>query len=96
MKPLMRKLSDSESFTVFVFVCGMHLSETFGSTYEEVLKDKYNIEENIRNENMIWDSSKLFTQAYINDSRHMAPIPSVINSSKINISIKFRIVIFFN
>lgn len=42
MKPLMRALSDSSQFNTFVFVCGMHLSETFGSTYEEVLKDNYN------------------------------------------------------
>ena len=41
MKPLMRALDDAEEFCVYVFVCGMHLSETFGSTYEEVQKDGY-------------------------------------------------------
>lgn len=41
MKPLMKALDQDEGFCVFVFVCGMHLSETFGSTYEEVLKDGY-------------------------------------------------------
>lgn len=42
MKPLMRRLSDDENFETFIFVCGMHLSETFGSTYDEVLRDNYN------------------------------------------------------
>ena len=41
MKPLMLALERHEMFDVFVFVCGMHLSETFGSTYREVLKDNY-------------------------------------------------------
>lgn len=41
MKSLMKILDDSSDFEVFVFVCGMHLLKTFGSTYEEVLKDKY-------------------------------------------------------
>ena len=41
MKSLMKALDSNESFEVFIFVCGMHLSETFGSTYTEVQKDKY-------------------------------------------------------
>lgn len=41
MKPLMLALEEHELFEVYVFVCGMHLSETFGSTYREVLKDNY-------------------------------------------------------
>lgn len=41
MKPLMLALEGHPMFEVFVFVCGMHLSETFGSTYREVLKDGY-------------------------------------------------------
>ena len=41
MKPLMKALDEDEDFSVFVFVCGMHLSETFGNTYEEVQKDGY-------------------------------------------------------
>lgn len=41
MKPLMKVLDCSEQFHVFVFVCGMHLSETFGCTYREVQKDGY-------------------------------------------------------
>ncbi len=44
---------------------------------------KFNIEQNIKNENMIWDGSKSFSHAFFSDSRHMAPIPGVINSSKI-------------
>ena len=41
MKPLMKALDRAEEFSVYVFVCGMHLLETFGSTYKEVLKDQY-------------------------------------------------------
>ena len=41
MKPLMKAMDKTEQFSVYVFVCGMHLSDTFGSTYREVLKDKY-------------------------------------------------------
>ena len=41
MKPLMKALDKDDGFSVYVFVCGMHLAKTFGSTYEEVLKDKY-------------------------------------------------------
>lgn len=41
MKPLMKALEKDSDYNVFVFVCGMHLSETFGSTYEEVQKDGY-------------------------------------------------------
>lgn len=41
MKPLMKALDVNEMFSVYVFVCGMHLSETYGSTYEEVQKDGY-------------------------------------------------------
>lgn len=48
-----------------------------------VNETQYNIEQNIKNENMIWDGSKAFSQAFLNNSRHMAPIPSVINSQSI-------------
>ena len=41
MKPLMKALNNSEKFDVYIFVCGMHLSQTFGGTYREILKDKY-------------------------------------------------------
>lgn len=41
MKPLMKALDKDDNFDVFIFVCGMHLSERFGSTYEEVQKDGY-------------------------------------------------------
>ena len=41
MKPLMLALKNDSKFELFVFVCGMHLSETFGRTYEEILKDNY-------------------------------------------------------
>ena len=41
MKPLMLALEADPDFEVFIFVCGMHLSEKFGSTYREVLQDNY-------------------------------------------------------
>ncbi len=49
----------------------------------KVNETQYNIENNIKAENMIWDSSKSFSQAFINNTRHLAPIPSIVNSSKI-------------
>ncbi len=41
MKSLMQILENSENFEVYVFVCGMHLSKTFGCTYGEVINDGY-------------------------------------------------------
>lgn len=41
IKPLMKAIEANCDFELFVFVCGMHLSEVFGSTYEEVQKDGY-------------------------------------------------------
>lgn len=41
MKSLMLMLESSSHFEVYIFVCGMHLSKDFGSTYEEVMKDGY-------------------------------------------------------
>lgn len=41
MKPLMTALDRDPQFEVHIFVCGMHLAKTFGSTYHEVLKDGY-------------------------------------------------------
>lgn len=42
MKSLMLALEANDDYEVFVFVCGMHLLEKYGSTYNEVLKDGYN------------------------------------------------------
>ena len=41
IKPLMLALDKDPGFEVFVFVCGMHLSKTFGATYQEVQGDNY-------------------------------------------------------
>lgn len=41
MKSLMKRLDKDDDFEVFVFVCGMHLLNKFGSTYNEVQKDGY-------------------------------------------------------
>ncbi|MCD7780765.1 MAG: hypothetical protein LUH05_08865 [Candidatus Gastranaerophilales bacterium] len=48
-----------------------------------VNETQYNIEQGIKNENMIWDTSKSFSQSILSNSRHLAPIPSIVNSSKI-------------
>lgn len=49
----------------------------------KINETQYKIENAIKNENMIWDSSKAFSYAFFTDSRHMAPIPSVINAQSI-------------
>lgn len=54
--------------------------------YERVFKLKvnetqYNIEQNIKSETMIWDSSKAFTQAFQQTSARLSPIPTIINES---------------
>lgn len=41
IKPLINALETSENFKVYIFVSGMHLIEKLGSTYREILKDKY-------------------------------------------------------
>lgn len=41
LKPLMLAMENDPKFEIFIFVCGMHLSEKFGSTYTEVQKDGY-------------------------------------------------------
>lgn len=41
LKPLISALENDPRFEASVFVCGMHLSETFGSTYNEVINDGY-------------------------------------------------------
>lgn len=41
MKSLMQRLESSDRFDVFIFVCGMHLSKNFGSTYAEIIGDGY-------------------------------------------------------
>ncbi len=41
IKPLILALENNPDFEVFVFVCGMHLSEKYGSTYNEILKDNH-------------------------------------------------------
>lgn len=49
-----------------------------------VNETQYRIEQNIKTENMIWDSSKAFSQAFLTNSRQLAPMPSIINTSKIS------------
>lgn len=49
----------------------------------KINETQFQIENNIKNENMIWDGSKSFSQAFLTDSRHMAPIPGVVNSQEI-------------
>ncbi len=53
----------------------------------KVNETKYNIENSIKNENMIWDGSKAFSNAFLTNSRHMAPIPGVVNSQSITATV---------
>jgi len=41
IKSLMQALEQTLNFELFIFVCGMHLSEKLGRTYEEIVKDGY-------------------------------------------------------
>lgn len=41
IKSLIKSVDGSLNFQAFVFVSGMHLVDTFGNTYNEVLKDNY-------------------------------------------------------
>lgn len=41
IKTLIKGLNDNPLFEIYVFVCGMHLLDQFGSTYKEVIKDNY-------------------------------------------------------
>lgn len=41
IKAFIQAVEIHSDFEAYVFVSGMHLIETFGSTYQEVLKDKY-------------------------------------------------------
>lgn len=41
MKALMLALESDAEQEVYIYVCGMHLLEKYGSTYREVLKDRY-------------------------------------------------------
>ncbi len=41
MKSLMQALEAAPDYKVFIYVCGMHLLEKYGSTYHEVQKDGY-------------------------------------------------------
>lgn len=41
LKVLIKKVEEAEDFEAYLYVSGMHLLETFGSTYHEILKDGY-------------------------------------------------------
>lgn len=41
IKSLINCVHNSENFEEYVYVCGMHLLDKFGATYEEVLKENY-------------------------------------------------------
>ena len=42
IKSLLKEVEADPCFELFIFVSGMHLVDKLGSTYKEVLKDKYN------------------------------------------------------
>ena len=50
----------------------------------KINETQYNIEQNIKAENMFWSGYKLFTQAFVHNSKKLAPIPGVVNSSSIS------------
>lgn len=52
-----------------------------------VNETQFKIENGIKNENMIWDTSKSFAQSFLSSSRPLAPIPGIINSSKISANV---------
>ncbi len=41
MKPLMKAVESSDQFEAYIYISGMHLIESLGNTYQEVLKDGY-------------------------------------------------------
>lgn len=41
LKALIRAVEDSQDFTAYIYVSGMHLLPQYGSTYEEIQKDGY-------------------------------------------------------
>lgn len=41
LKPLMKSVDGTKDMEAYIFVSGMHLVETYGRTYREVLKDNY-------------------------------------------------------
>ena len=51
-----------------------------------VNENQYQIEQKIKAENMIWDGSKVFTQAFVYNSKRRAPIPGMSSSISANIS----------
>lgn len=57
----------------------------------KVNETQYKIEQQIKTENMIWDSNKAFSHAVFSDSRHMAPIPSVVNSQKLSAKVSANV-----
>ena len=57
----------------------------------EVNETHYNLENKIKNENMIWDDSKNFSRSYMTSDRHLAPIPSVVNSQSLNVDISGKL-----
>ena len=72
----------------------LNLSDLADSALDDVNSDRvfklrvnetqYKIEQDIKSENMIWDGSKMFTQAFVSSSKKMAPIPGIVNSSSIS------------
>jgi len=41
LKTLMKHVDESDDFECYIFVCGMHLLEKYGSTYTEIERDNY-------------------------------------------------------
>lgn len=41
IKSILKALEGSNQFSPYIYVCGMHLIDKFGSTYKEIIKDNY-------------------------------------------------------
>ncbi len=53
----------------------------------KVNETQVKIENEIKAENMIWDGSKAFSNAFFTDTRQLAPIPGVVNSQELSAKI---------
>lgn len=46
-RPIAEKIKEDDSYNLLIFVTGTHYCQAFGNTYEEILKDGFNIDERV-------------------------------------------------
>ncbi len=65
IKPLLNIISKSKGFEAYIYVTGMHLLESRGNTYHEILKDGFDkvyiAKENIPTSNTSFDMGRTIT-----------------------------------